>query len=80
MTAVIGVMRSSGDTMICIAMDLIAVYFIGLPLALIGAFVLKLPVFVVYAMIYSQEIFKAWLMYHRFTSRKWMRNLIKGIT
>lgn len=80
MTAVIGVMRSSGDTMICIAMDLIAVYFIGLPLAIIGAFVLKFPVFAVYAMIYSQEIFKAWIMYRRFTSKKWMRSLIKGIT
>jgi Na+-driven multidrug efflux pump len=79
MTAVVGVMRSGGDTRVCIIMDLIAVYFIGLPLAIIGAFILKLPVFIVYAMIYSQEIFKAWVMFQRFISKKWMNNVIKDI-
>lgn len=79
MTSVVGVMRSGGDTMICIIMDLIAVYFIGLPLALFGAFVLDLPVFIVYAMIYSQEIFKAVIMLRRFISKKWMNNLVRDI-
>jgi len=79
MTSVVGVMRSGGDTKICIIMDLIAVYCIGLPLAFAGAFVFKLPIFIVYAMIYSQEIFKACVMFSRFISKKWMKNLIKDI-
>jgi putative MATE family efflux protein len=75
MISVVGVMRAGGDTIICLVMDTIAVYGIGLPLALLGAFVWRLPIYYLYPLIYTQELFKAILMLARYRSRKWMRNL-----
>ncbi|HEX7715623.1 MAG TPA: MATE family efflux transporter [Bacillota bacterium] len=79
MVAVVGVLRSGGDTMFCLIMDLVAVYLIGLPLAIVGQAVWKLPVAGVYALITSQEIFKMILCLKRFGSKRWIHNLVDGL-
>jgi len=79
MVAVVGVMRSGGDNFFCAVMDTIAVYFIGLPLALVGAFVWQLSVEGVFILIAVQEIFKAVLLFFRFRSRRWMKNMVEDL-
>ncbi len=79
MVAVMGVMRGGGDNLFCGIMDTIAVWFIGMPLALLGGFVWKLPIEWVFALISIQEIFKAILLTTRFISGKWINNLVHDI-
>lgn len=76
MVAVLGHMRSGGDTVVTIVMDLIAQYAIGLPLALIGAFYFNLSLPFVFALVMAQEIFKGGVLIWRFMSGKWIRNLV----
>jgi putative MATE family efflux protein len=76
MVAIVGVLRSGGDTMFCLIMDLVAVYVIGMPLILIGQAVWKFPVEVVYALVNLQEIFKIGLCLKRFFSKRWINNLV----
>jgi putative MATE family efflux protein len=79
MVAVMGVMRPGGDNFFCAIMDTIAVWFIGLPLALLTAFVWKFPLMWVFAFISTQEVFKALFLTWRFKSKKWIHNLVHGI-
>lgn len=76
MVAIVGVLRSGGDTMFCLIMDLVAVYGIGMPLILLGQFVWKYPVEIVYALATLQEIFKLVLCLKRFYSKRWINNLV----
>lgn len=76
MISVLGILRSGGDTKFCLYMDLVAVWVIGLAMALIGGILLKLPIPMVYAMVFAQEIFKAILLTHRIKSKKWIRSLV----
>lgn len=79
MVAVMGVMRPGGDNFFCAIMDTVAVWFIGLPLALLAGFVWKLPLLWVFGFISLQEVFKALLLTWRFRSRKWIHNLVNDI-
>lgn len=80
MVSVVGIMRSGGDINFCIVMDMIAVWAIGLPLAIIGGIILKLPVEWVFTLISLQELFKFVLCLKRFVSRKWINNLVHDLT
>ena len=48
---VVGVLRSGGDTAMCLFIDTSGVWFIGIPLAFIGGLWLKQPIHIVYAMV-----------------------------
>ncbi len=74
---VVGILRSGGDNKFCFNMDLVAVWLIGIPLALLGAFVFKLPVYSVYCLILLQEAYKFILLLKRVLSKKWMNNLVE---
>ncbi len=76
MVAVVGVLRSGGDTMYCLIMDTVAVYIIGLPLAYLFGLSLEMSVTVVMIAVTSQEIFKFILLYYRYRSKKWINNLV----
>jgi putative MATE family efflux protein len=79
MVAVMGVMRPGGDNFFCAVMDTIAVWFIGLPLALLTGLAWKMPLAWVFGFISLQEVFKAILLTWRFRSRKWIHNLVHDI-
>ncbi len=79
MLSVVGILRSGGDTMVGLVMDLVAVYLIGMPLILAGAYLWHLPIAVVYSMVLTQEVFKTIVLWKRVRSGKWMRNLTHGI-
>jgi putative MATE family efflux protein len=76
MVAIVGVLRSGGDTMFCLIMDLVAVYVIGLPLIYLGQAVWKFPVEIVFALVNVQEVFKLVLCLKRFYSKRWINNLV----
>lgn len=52
---VVGVLRSGGDTAMCLFIDTSGVWFIGIPLAFIGGLWLKQPIHIVYAMVTLEE-------------------------
>ena len=72
---VVGVLRSGGDTAMCLFIDTSGVWFIGIPLAFIGGLWLKQPIHIVYAMVTLEEVYKAAVGFWRYRQKKWLRNL-----
>ena len=72
---VVGVLRSGGDTKMCLFLDTSGVWFIGVPLAFLGALVWRLPIYTVYALVMVEEVYKAVLGYIRYRQKKWLKNL-----
>lgn len=72
---VVGVLRSGGDTKMCLFLDTSGVWFIGVPLAFLGALVWRLPIYTVYALVLLEEVYKMVLGYWRYRQKKWLRNL-----
>ncbi len=76
MVTIVGVLRGGGDTMFCLVLDLVAVYAIGLPLAIMGQTIWNFSIAGVYALITLQEVFKFILCFWRFISKRWINNLV----
>jgi len=72
---IVGVLRSGGDTKVCLLIDTSGVWIIGIPMAFLGGLVLKLPIYVVYAMVMSEEVYKTVIGYLRYRQKRWLRNL-----
>ncbi len=72
---VVGVLRSGGDTAMCLFIDTSGVWFIGIPLAFVGGLVLRQPIHIVYGMVMLEEVYKAAIGYVRYRQKKWLRNL-----
>ena len=72
---VVGVLRSGGDTAMCLFIDTSGVWFIGIPLAFIGGLILKQPIHIVYGMVTLEEVYKAVIGYIQYRQKKWLRNL-----
>lgn len=72
---IVGVLRSGGDTKMCLFLDTSGVWFLGVPLAFLGALVWKVPIYVVYGLVMTEEIYKMVLGYIRYRQKKWLRNL-----
>ncbi|NBH36056.1 MATE family efflux transporter [Clostridiaceae bacterium] len=72
---VVGVLRSGGDTRMCLILDTSGVWMIGVPMAFLGGLYLQQTIWVVYAMVMTEEIYKAVFGYIRYRQKKWLRNL-----
>lgn len=72
---VVGVLRSGGDTKMCLFLDTSGVWMIGVPLAFLGGLVWKLTICQVYALVMLEEVYKMVLGYWRYRQKKWLRNL-----
>lgn len=72
---IVGVLRSGGDTKVCLFIDTSGVWLIGIPMAFLGGLFLKQPIYIVYAMVLSEEIYKSVIGYIRYRQKKWLRNL-----
>lgn len=73
---IVAVLRSGGDTVASLFLDITGVWFIGIPMAIIGGLVLQLPIYIVYAMISMEEIYKLILSYIRYRQGKWVKNIV----
>jgi putative MATE family efflux protein len=74
----IGALRAGGDTRFALLMEICSIWLIGVPAAYVGAFVLHLPVYLVYLMVMLEELAKAFVSGWRFTSRKWIHDLVNS--
>ena len=72
---IVGVLRSGGDTKMCLILDTRGVWLIGVPMAFLGGLYLRQTIAVVYAMVMSEEIYKTVVGYLRYRQKKWLRNL-----
>ena len=72
----VGALRAGGDTRFAMFMELFSIWVIGVPAALIGGFILHLPVYGVYLMVLLEELVKAFILVHRYLSRKWIHDLV----
>lgn len=72
---IVGVLRSGGDTGICLFLDWSGVWLIGIPMAFLGGIILHKPIYMVYAMLTLEEVYKAVFSYIRYRQKKWLRNL-----
>lgn len=72
---IVGVLRSGGDTKMCLILDTSSVWLIGVPMAFLGGLYLRQTIAVVYAMVMSEEVYKAVVGYLRYRQKKWLRNL-----
>lgn len=72
----VGALRSGGDTRFAWVMDVLALWVVGIPLALWGAFVLRWPVYFVYLLIMTEELVKFPFLFWRFRSRRWVHDLV----
>lgn len=72
---IVGVLRSGGDTKVCLFLDCSGVWFIGIPMAFLGGLVFHQPIYIVYALVTLEEIYKTVLSYIRYRQKKWLRNL-----
>lgn len=73
---IIGTLRSGGDTVYSMCIEIIGVWCIGVPLAFLGGFVLGLPIHIVFALVSLEEIAKVLMGIPRIKSGKWAKNII----
>lgn len=74
--AIIGVLRSGGDTKFCLFADFSSVWFIGIPMAFLGSYFLHLPIYITFAMVYMEEVAKIFICLPRVLKNKWARTVI----
>jgi putative MATE family efflux protein len=73
---IIGTLRSGGDTVFSMILELSCVWLIGVPTAFFCGFYLKLPVYYVAGFIGIEEISKALLGMPRVRSNKWAKRIV----
>ena len=78
---VVGVLRSGGDTVFSLVLDVGSMWVIGVPLCAVATYVWHLPVEYVYLCTFAEEIAKMLIGIPHFIGRKWLNNLTdqKGV-
>ncbi|MDD3212386.1 MAG: MATE family efflux transporter [Eubacteriales bacterium] len=72
---VVGVLRSGGDTVFSLCLDVGSMWIVGVPLCAVATFVLHLPVEYVYLCTFAEEIVKIIIGVPHFIGRKWLNNI-----
>jgi putative MATE family efflux protein len=72
---VVGVLRSGGDTVFSLLLDVGSMWVIGVPLCALATYVFHLPVEFVYLCTFAEEIVKIALGVPHFIGRKWLNNM-----
>jgi len=72
---VVGVLRSGGDTVFSLVLDVGSMWVIGVPLCAVATFWLHWPVEYVYLCTFAEEIVKVAIGIPHFIGRKWLNNL-----
>ncbi len=72
---IVGILRSGGDTLFCMIMELGSLWGVGITLGSIGAFVFHLDVLYVYLLFETEQIVKVIIGLFRYRQKKWVRNI-----
>ena len=78
-TVVTGILRCGGDTRFAAFADIGPVWLFGVPVAFITALVLRWPIYFAVLAVRFGELIKGVILALRLFSRKWVRNVIKGL-
>ena len=78
-TIVTGILRCGGDTRFAAFADIGPVWLYGVPVAFITALVLRWPIYFAVLAVRFGELIKGIILAVRLFSRKWVRNVIKGL-
>ena len=76
---VTGVLRCGGDTRFAAFADVGTVWIIGVPVAFLTSLVLGWPIYFAVMAVRCEELVKGIFLTWRFFSKKWVRNVIKGL-
>ena len=74
-----GVLRSGGDTRYPMVVDIIAVWLVGVPIAIITTRFLRLPIYICVLLVRAEEIVKFFALIRRFLSKKWVNNVVTNL-
>lgn len=72
---IVGILRSGGDTLFCMIMELSSLWLVGVLSAAIGAFVFKLDVLYVFVLSQIEQFVKVVIGFVRYKQKKWVRNI-----
>ncbi len=72
---IVGVLRSGGDTVTAMLLDLLTMWCFAIPLGFIMAFAVKIPAPFVYLCLVSDEVAKMPFALKRYVSKKWIKNV-----
>lgn len=73
---IVGILRSGGDTLFCMIMELSCLWFVGLTLGALGAFVFKLDVLYVFLLFETEQVLKVIIGLYRYKQKKWVKNIV----
>lgn len=73
---IIGILRAGGDTKMCLILDTLPIWLIGVPTAVITGLILKLPIYEVYLLVHIEELIKLFFGLRRVLSKKWIHDLV----
>jgi putative MATE family efflux protein len=79
MSMVVGICRAGGDTVFCVAYDIVVMWIVTLPLAAAASFYFNAPVWIIYLCIMAEEPLKAILGLWRFKTGKWLHHVTDGL-
>lgn len=75
---VVGVLRSGGDTLYSMILDVGALWLVGVPVVVVTGLALELPLVWVYVASQAEEFLKMAVALPRFLSKKWIHNLVQN--
>lgn len=78
-TLVISTLRAGGDAQYAMKMDLAGMWLVSVPLCFLAAILFKLPLWACYAGVVMGNVFKTFVLYRRFRTGKWTRDITGGI-
>lgn len=73
---IVGILRSGGDTLFCMIMELTCLWGIGVSLGAIGAFLLNLDVLWVFVLCETEQLVKVVIGFIRYRQKKWVKNIV----
>lgn len=76
---VTGILRCGGDTKFAAFADVSTVWIIGVPVAFIASLKFGWPIYMAVLAVKSEAVIKGVLLITRFFSKKWVKNVIKGL-
>ena len=76
---IVGVLRAGGDTRYAMIVESIAVWLVGVPIAFLSTRFLRLPIYFCVLLVKIEEFSKFYLLFKRFLSKKWVKNVIRNL-
>lgn len=73
---IVGILRSGGDTIVCMLIELICLWGYGIPMGCLAAFGLKLEILWVFVFLQSEQLVKAAVGFIRYRQKKWVKNIV----